>query len=70
MTNPTTDLLRRLRATGGKGQCGPLKAEAANEIERMRDALRCILEMKPEQWGKQGIYAAQHLASEGLGRSA
>ncbi len=30
------ELVRRLRATGGKGQGGPIKAAAAKEIERLR----------------------------------
>lgn len=34
-----SDIVERLRATGGKGQGGPLKAEAADEIERLRE--RC-----------------------------
>jgi Lar family restriction alleviation protein len=34
--NQTIDLMRRLRATGGKGQGGQIKAEAADEIERLR----------------------------------
>jgi hypothetical protein len=34
--DPADDLIRRLRATGGRGQGGRLKAEAADEIERLR----------------------------------
>ena len=49
MSDKTTiDLVRRLRATGGKGQGGQIKAEAADEIERLRareahllDIIRC-----------------------------
>jgi len=32
----TRDVVKRLRATGGKGQGGKLKWEAADEIERLR----------------------------------
>jgi hypothetical protein len=35
-----TDIVERLRSTGGKGQSGPLKAEAADEIERLREHKR------------------------------
>jgi len=31
-----TDIIERLRATGGKGQGGQIRAEAADEIERLR----------------------------------
>ncbi len=34
-----TDIVQRLRATGGNGQGGQIKAEAADEIERLRAAL-------------------------------
>jgi hypothetical protein len=31
-----TDIVERLEATGGKGQGGPLKKEAADEIRKLR----------------------------------
>jgi hypothetical protein len=34
------DIVQRLRATGGNGQGGSLKAEAADLIEKLREALR------------------------------
>lgn len=40
-------LVRRLRATAGGGQGGPLKTEAANEIERLRAAIwRAMMEIE------------------------
>lgn len=36
MADHKTDIVERLLATGGKGQCGPLRAEAADEIKRLR----------------------------------
>lgn len=30
-----SELVERLRATGGKGQCGPLKWQAADALEQM-----------------------------------
>jgi len=38
----STDIVQRLRATGGKGQSGPIRAEAADEIERLRSALEAL----------------------------
>ncbi len=34
-----TDIVDRLRATGGNGQGGKIRAEAADEIERLRALL-------------------------------
>lgn len=41
-----SDLIRRLRATGGKGQGGPLKWEAADEIERLSAAPSAVSEQE------------------------
>lgn len=35
----SADLVARLRATAGKGQCGPVKSEAADHIEALEARL-------------------------------
>ncbi len=39
------------------------------QVAKMKMALHRILHMDPEEWGKQGIYKAQKIANEGLGRN-
>lgn len=40
--------------------------QVARELARMKMALHRILKMDPKEWGAQGIYKAQNLATEGL----
>ena len=42
------------------------ETEWAAEVLRLRSALNKIVEMDPESWGKQGIWAAQKIAREAL----